>query len=477
MVPSRRGTVEWRSRGELRYTPRMASSEAATIFAPATAPGKAALAVIRISGSRAGSALDALLGERPRPAPRRAVPARLVDPASGGAIDDALVLWFPGPRSFTGEDVVELQLHGGRAVLASAIQALAAMPGLRPARPGEFARRAFDRGKLDLSQIEAIADLVAAETAAQARQALRQLEGALGRQCEAWRSRILRAQARVEAEIDFPDEDLPADLGAGVNAELAALAGEIDACLADGRRGERLREGFVVAILGPPNAGKSSLLNAIAGREAAIVAPSAGTTRDIVEVALDLQGWPVVLLDTAGLRETAAGDPDGHGAIEAEGIRRAIARAAQADLKLVVVEAREDARALADPLIARLRDERSLVVRNKIDLGAGTLRDFDAVDVSAQTGHGLDRLLDAVTQCCAKEFGDVGRSASTLTRARHRESLLQAHAALQRAANISAADEKAEELRAAAKAIGQITGHAGVENMLDLLFAEFCIGK
>ena len=304
-----------------------------TIFALSSGRPPAAIAVVRISGSRAGEALKALIGKVP--APREAALARVRDPASGEIIDQALALWFPGPNSETGEDVAELQLHGGGAVIAATLAALSRLPGLRPAEAGEFTRRAFENGKLDLTAVEGLADLVAAETEGQRRQALRQLQGALGAPAESWRQRLIQALALVEARIDFSDEaDVPEDLLAPALAIARELEGEIAAALADGRRGERLREGLTVAIAGPPNAGKSTLLNRIARREAAIVSPYAGTTRDVIEVHLDLGGWPVTLLDTAGIRET--GDP-----VEMEGVRRARDRAQGADLVLWVVDAGE----------------------------------------------------------------------------------------------------------------------------------------
>src|SRR5579862_6734699 len=287
-----------------------------TIFAPATAAGRAAICVIRLSGAKSGPAVRALAGSLP--APRSARRRRLVDPESGQPLDEALVLWFPAPASFTGEDVAELHLHGSRAVLTAVMTALGRL-GLRLAEPGEFTRRAFENGKLDLTQAEAIADLAAAETEAQRRQALRQLDGELGSLYRGWSQRLTRILAHLEAVIDFPDEDLPAAIERRINDEICLLAAQIGHHLADGRRGERLRDGIAVAIVGPVNAGKSSLLNRIAQREAAITSPFPGTTRDVVEVAIDLAGYPVVLADTAGLRE--ADDP-----VEQEGLGRARVR-------------------------------------------------------------------------------------------------------------------------------------------------------
>lgn len=322
----------------------MTESVPDTIFALSSGRPPAAVAVVRISGPHAGTALRALTGKLP--APRQAALVRVRDPQSGEAIDQALALWFPGPASETGEDVAELQIHGGRAVIAATLGALGKIAGLRPAAAGEFARRAFENGKLDLTAVEGLADLVMAETEGQRRQALRQLTGALGRRAEEWRRTLIEALALVEAGIDFADEaDVPKDLIEPALALVRRLGDEIAAVLAEPSRGERLREGLTVAIAGPPNAGKSSLLNRIARREAAIVSPHAGTTRDVIEVHLDLDGWPVTLLDTAGIRAT--GDP-----VEMEGVRRARARAAAADVVLWVVDAREEARLAVDAGLA-----------------------------------------------------------------------------------------------------------------------------
>jgi len=312
-----------------------------TIFALSSGRPPAAIAVIRISGPRAGDALKALTGRIPEP--RKAHLARLHDPQSGEIIDEALGLWFPAPNSETGEDTAELQLHGGRAVIAATVAALGRIDGLRPAEAGEFTRRAFENGKLDLTAVEGLADLVGAETEGQRRQAFRQMKGLLGNRAEDWRQRLIQALALVEARIDFSDEaDVPEDLVSPALTIVRQLGAEIESALADGGRGERLREGLVVAIAGPPNAGKSTLLNRIARREAAIVSPYAGTTRDVIEVHLDLGGVPVTLLDTAGIRDTD--DP-----VEREGVRRARDRAAAADLVLWVEDMSEAAgRPMAD---------------------------------------------------------------------------------------------------------------------------------
>jgi len=415
-----------------------------------------------VSGPQAGPALRALAGKLP--APRRARHARLRDPDSGEAIDDAIALWFPAPSSVTGEDVAEFQVHGSRAVVAALIAVLARM-GLRLAEPGEFTRRAFFNDKLDLVQAEAIADLTAAETEAQRRQALRQLDGSLGAIYRSWSARLLRVLAHLEAAIDFPDEDLSPAIEAEVAAETRSLAAEIAEHLADGRRGERLRDGIAIAIVGPPNAGKSSLLNRLTRREVAITSPIAGTTRDVIEVALDLAGYPVVLADTAGLRDSAD-------AIEQEGLRRALARAEAAELRLFVFDARNPQDAAG---AAAWPGPDTLPVANKIDLVAdrATLP-HGALAVSALTGDGIAALIESLTGRVAADF-DL--AAPLLTRARHRAALDEAHGALIRALAAPFPELRAEDLRLAWRSLGRITGTVDVEDLLDVIFADFCIGK
>lgn len=449
-----------------------------TIFALSSAPGRAGVAVIRISGPQAGLALEDMAGACPPP--RVAHLTRLNDPGTGEALDEGLVLWFPAPNSFTGEDVAELHLHGGRSVVAGTIAALSALPGLRPAEAGEFTRRAFDNGKLDLSQVEGLADLIDAETDAQRRQALRQMEGGLSRWTETWRGRLTRLLAHVEAAIDFPDEDLPDDLTRRVRLDVAALRAEILRVLGDDRRGERLRDGLYIAILGPPNVGKSSLLNALAQRDVAIVSEVAGTTRDLIEVHLDLGGYPVTLADTAGLRELEArGALDGQSAIEAEGMRRARAGAAAADLKLTVLDVREHPE--FDRLTLGLIDDDTIVLLNKTDLAAGPIPDTvagrAAIGVSAKTGAGLPDLLERLAGEVADRLSGGGTTAPALTRARHRRALEDCAHALQRASSAKLTELAAEDLRLATRALGRITGRVDVEDVLDIVFRDFCIGK
>ena len=525
-------------------------SERPTIFALSSGRGPAAIAVIRISGTRAGAALRALTGKIP--SPRKAALARIRDPETSDLIDEALALWFPAPHSETGEDVAELQLHGGGAVIAAVLDSLGRIEGLKAAEAGEFTRRAFENGKLDLTAVEGLADLVAAETQGQRRQALRQLQGALGTPAEAWRQKLIQALALVEAAIDFSDEaDVPDNLLAPALAIARALETEIAAALADHGRGERLRDGMVVAIAGPPNAGKSTLLNRLARREAAIVSPYAGTTRDVIEVHLDLGGWPVTLLDTAGIRDTQ--DP-----VEMEGVRRARERAADADLVLWVVDAgdsgpdsvipgrelRERSRnpdtlpaasGFLVPASGRPRNDKvrenglksfdsasalppTWLIRNKTDLLKGSKQSNELkrhsigkseaianstkslnnmvnkeltnkneqeltnneseYSISAVTGEGFDALLSQLARQ-AENFL-AGSESALVTRQRHRLALEEVLAVLQRAQAPGAAgreDLLAEELRIAARALGRLTGRVDVEDILDVIFRDFCIGK
>ncbi len=457
----------------------MSADREATIFALASAPGRAGVAVVRISGAAAGALLQ-LLTRRALPPPRHAAVRALHHPQDNRLLDRAMILWLPGPQSFTGEDVAELHLHGGRAIINGVSAVLAAQPGVRLAEPGEFTRRGFENGKFDLTEAEAIADLVHAETEAQLQQALRQMDGALAELYDGWRMALTRCLAYLEASIDFADEELPADLASRQSGQLQLLHDAITAHLADDRRGERLRDGYQIAILGPPNAGKSSLLNYLAQRDAAIVAATAGTTRDVIEVQLDLGGYPVVLADTAGLREA-------NDVIEAEGIRRAQARAAQADLKLLVFDgARWPER---DALTLAQLDDDSFCIINKADLmSPAAVRSaaesfavlgHEAITISLQSATGLDLLLKKLTARVAAALQDRGQP--VLTRLRHRVALTECAAALQQATNgLQRQDEMAlitEHVRVALRALGRITGHVDVEDLLDVIFRDFCIGK
>jgi tRNA modification GTPase len=456
---------------------------AATIYALGTpAPSRAApgaVSVIRLSGPRAPDALIFLTepkaferGYSARdpalPEPRRMVVRGLIDPETQEEIDRGLVVWFEAPHTETGEMMAELHLHGGRAVVNAALSAIAKLGFCRLAEPGEFTRRSFEHGKLDLTRAEAIADLVAAETDQQRRLAKQQMEGALHRLYEDWRTQGLRALAHLEAAIDFPDEDLPAGLGDEVTRAVGTLQAEIAAHL-DDKRGERLREGLHIAIIGPPNAGKSSLLNLLARRDAAIVSETAGTTRDVIEVHLDLGGWPVVLADTAGIRDSAD-------AIEQEGVRRARARAASADLRVLVLDAASDWRAEMQRLTSateRWDPARDIVVANKTDLAPAS--GVGIVSLSAREGAGLPELLQRLERSAAQSMEEG--AAPPLTRARHREALVEAHAALGRALGAPEVALAAEDLRLAMRALGRITGTVRIDELLDVIFRDFCIGK
>jgi len=444
--------------------------EPPTIYALASGQPPAAIAVIRISGGETPRALSALGAGEALNRPRTLVRAALVS-AVGDALDDAMAVWFPGPASYTGEDAAELHLHGGRATVAAVLETLRTVDGLRMATPGEFARRAFESGKLDLAEIEGLADLIAAETEAQRRQALRQLSGALGRACDGWRDRLTRALAHMEASIDFSDEDLPDELDAGARGVIEGVRDEITASLADGRAGERLRDGLVVAIVGAPNAGKSTLLNALAGRDAAIVSEHAGTTRDVIEVDAEVGGYPVALIDTAGLRETD--DP-----VEQEGVRRARAAAGDADLRLVLIDGAEWP-GIDSEAAALLAEPGSLGLVSKADLmtvpdepmtGGAVL-----IAVSAKTGAGLSLLEERLRELAMDRLG--GSEGALITRARHREALVDALGGLERALATEGAELWAEDLRLALASLGRIAGRVGVEDLLDVIFSEFCIGK
>jgi tRNA modification GTPase len=446
-----------------------------TIFALSSGRPTSAISIIRVSGPEAGAALEALA--RRTPQPRMATRALLRD-RLGQAIDDAVVLWFPGPASATGEDVAEFHIHGSRAVQAALFAALSDFKNVRAAEPGEFTRRAFENGKLDLTEAEALDDLIRADTDRQRRQALRQLQGALGDRARDWRARIIEASALIEAGIDFSDEsDVPAELIAPALRTIETLLREIQEALAVRGRSERLRDGMTVAISGPPNVGKSTLLNLLARREVAIVSPHAGTTRDVIEVHLDLDGYPVTVIDTAGIRDT--NDP-----VEQEGVRRARLRAGEADLVLWMNDGRES-RAQD---VSVLPDATVWLVRNKIDLGVvedvttnkeGFRRSEGGAvfRISAARGDGISDLVAALTEFVRSFFGSS--EDGLIGRERQRKLLVETADALQRSIVAARVGEElaAEELRAASQSLGRLLGRVDVEEILDVIFREFCIGK
>jgi tRNA modification GTPase len=434
-----------------------------TIFALSSGRPPSAISIVRVSGPQAGTALKSLAGKIP--APRMATRALLCD-ARQQPIDDAVVLWFPGSGSATGEDVAEFHVHGGRAVLAALFATLSAFADIRPAEPGEFTRRAFENGKLDLTEAEGLDDLIHADTDRQRRQALRHLKGVLGDRARDWRAQIIEACALIEAGIDFSDEgDVPAELIAPAIAKIKTLLDEIQEVLAAQGRSERLREGLVVAIAGPPNVGKSTLMNQLARREVAIVSPHAGTTRDVIEVHLDLDGYPATVIDTAGIRETD--DP-----VEQEGVRRARARAAEADLVLWMIDAEHEKgpREGAAPV---------WTILNKIDLGTGFAGRQGGADfaISASRGDGMQELVAALVNFAQDYFGSS--EAGLIGRERQRKLLRETADSLQRSIAVVGKGEElaAEELRTAAHSLGRLLGRVDVEDILEAIFREFCIGK
>jgi tRNA modification GTPase len=435
-----------------------APAERDTIFAIATAPGRAGVAIVRISGPQAELGIRHLTS-RAAPSERRAEVRTLYDETTNDRIDTGIVLFFPAPRSYTGENVAEFQIHGGPAVQAALLAALGAVPGFRPAEAGEFTRRAVENGRLDLTQAEAIADLVSAETDAQRRLALRQHEGALAELYELWRVQLIRAAAWIEASIDFADEEIPADAAQRSRGQVARVLTEIQAHLSDGRRGEILREGLRVAVVGPPNAGKSSLVNALARRDVAIVSEQPGTTRDVIDVHLDLGGYAVILADTAGLRDAADG-------VEQEGVRRALARADSADLRIWVLDG-ATGNGSAD---TRAGD---VVVRNKADIASR--KGGPGLWISAKTGEGLTELVEMLSREAAKRVS--GGEGPVLTRARYRHALEEAAQNLRAVSDISEPELAAEHVRLALRAIGRITGRVDLDDLLDVVFRDFCIGK
>lgn len=429
-----------------------------TIFALSSGRGRAGVAVVRVSGVHAASAVERLTGPE-LPKPRMATRRKISSP-DGEPIDEGLLIWFPCPASFTGEDVAEFHVHGGRAVIEGLLAALAKIPGLRPAEPGEFTRRAVENGKFDLTQAEALADLIDAETEAQRQQALRQYDGALGQLYEGWRTSLIRASAWIEAAIDFSDEEIPPDGIASAKAQVAGIVREIRTHLNDARRGEILREGFRLTVIGPPNSGKSSLINALAQRNVAIVSEVAGTTRDILEVHLDLGGYPVIVADTAGLRETTD-------KVEAEGVRRALARSETADAVLLLLDS-----AAPDARLPDLPQEPALIVWNKVDIGVPP---HGSLAISVQTSAGLEQLLAAIGNIVRKRFH--ASQGPVVTRERHRFALVRAVEALERGRAAVAPEIVAEEVRLAMRELGRITGRVDVEDLLDVVFRDFCIGK
>jgi len=431
-----------------------------TIYALSSGPGKGGVAVIRVSGDRVRDVLKQLT-DLEKPVVRHAYFKPIKH--NGKILDQALVLFFEAPFSFTGEDVIEFQIHGGRAVIQAVLEALGDQSGCRPAERGEFSRRAVINGKMDLTQAEGLLDLIHAETEQQRTQAFGQMKGILGQLYEEWRQELVRHMAYLEAFIDFPEEEIPPEKLKEIDGHVLELAGKIEAYLNDNRAGERLREGFQIAIIGAPNVGKSSLINALTHKDVAIVSEIAGTTRDIVEAHLDVGGFPVVLADTAGLRET-------EGRIESEGIRRAVQKAEEADLILYVQDGTRWPK--AEKLPENLKHKTVLTVWNKSDLMSERGKELT---VSAKTGVGIPNLWAEIKSVLERDF--VGRGSGLITRERYRVALKTCLERLYAAVQVAELELKAEELRLAARALGRITGRIDAEDLLDVIFRDFCIGK
>lgn len=438
-----------------------------TIFAPATPAVKSGVAIIRISGSRAGACLEKLT-KKPLPKPRIATLCKLKDPKTDELVDNALVFWFPSPNSFTGEDTAELHIHGSRAVISELISILSQMEDMRLAEPGEFSKRAFLNSKMNLTEAEGLADLIDAETKLQARQALQQQEGNLGRLYEKWRAQIIEILAFLEAFIDFPDEEIPENILENIKINLSNLKISIENHL-NNRAGERIRSGLNVIILGAPNTGKSSLINALAKRDIAIVSDIAGTTRDVLETHLDINGYPVTIIDTAGIRENAEN-------IEKIGIEKALEKAKNADLKIIMLDATEN----LDNETLKLADNNSLIIINKIDRNKNfdyksITSNYKIIKMSVKDGQGVDELINSIALFCSDNF--IASADPLITRERHRQLLMETLENMEKFSFDKDLILATEDLRMAAQSLGKITGKIGVEDLLDKIFSSFCIGK
>ncbi len=452
---------------------------AETIFALSSAAGKAGVSVIRVSGDDAWCTLEHLSSvDLSKFTPRSSKMIALKNPVSHETIDHALVIGFRGPHSFTGEDVIEYHCHGSPAVLEEMMGVLGVIPNCRMAEHGEFTRRAFENEKMDLTEAEAIADLIDAETKAQKNQALAQMGGALSDLYNGWAEELTKALAYVEAIIDFPDEEVPDEETSKAKPAIEALIDKVNAHLNDDRRGERLRDGLRLVIIGAPNAGKSSLVNALAQRDVAIVSDIAGTTRDVIEAHLNLGEYPVILADTAGLRPDQIGSI-GQDSIESEGIKRALKHAEEADIRILLFDGTENA---PDKNTLDLIDDRSLIIINKTDIIEKSaplfhVKQFErALKISTKTGEGLEDFLNMLTKLISRKMS-VSRETPSLTRQRHRDALEDCAESLTIAIKQPLPELMAEELRHALRKLGRITGRVDVEDLLDVIFKDFCIGK
>ena len=445
-----------------------------TIYALASGAGRAGVAVIRLSGAQAFAVAEHLI-KKPIPTPRTTALCNLYHPKTGEFLDDALIIPFKAPASYTGEDVIEIHAHGGRAVLQALFDALAHFDSTRMAEAGEYTQRAFKNGKMDLTEAEGIIDLIDAETEAQRKQALRQSRGALGKIYTTWADDLVPVLAHLEAFIDFPDEDIPEDVFNTLKAKLTTISTSMHDHLNDNHAGERLRQGIKIAIFGPPNAGKSSLLNVLAKRDAAIVSDTAGTTRDVIEVQLDIGGYPVTVADTAGIRTTTD-------SIEAEGVKRALFTTETADFKLLVLDATDgDSYTNANANIIPHINDDTYVLLNKCDQEKPVLHPDDfqksagAFAISVKTGHGIDVFFNHLQTLLDARIGLT--DTPLITRSRHREALLECVGHIERSLQAPVIELMAEDIRLAVRAIGRITGKIDVEDLLDIVFRDFCIGK
>jgi tRNA modification GTPase len=440
-----------------------------TIYAPASAPQKSGIIVVRVSGR---ATLDVAIKLRlPELEPRYATLSNIYHPRTGDLIDNVIAVYYKAPHSFTGEDVLEISIHGGRAVLKSLLDALSLIPGLRFAEPGEFSMRALFNDKLDLTQLEGLSDLINAETAEQHKLAIKQLSGHLSEIYEAWRKKLLAIMGLIEAHIDFPEEDIPDDLVEKASRAVEELNVEMKSYLQDNRVGEKLRDGLYITILGQPNVGKSSLINKISKRDVAIVSSTAGTTRDVIEVELDIKGYPVILADTAGIRETSE-------EIETEGIKRALDRARRADCKLVMIDATDT---MHPAEILELIDSNTILVSSKIDLLPSkpveqSIKDRQIIFISTTTGEGLEALISKLSSF-TEEFFHSNLSTPLITRERHRKHLSNCSEALTRFSMTGEIEFAAEDLRLAASYLSHITERIDADSILGEIFSNFCIGK
>ena len=442
-----------------------------TIYALASARGQAGVAVVRVSGPQAFESLKLLSDNKDFPF-RKAILCKLIRPVSRETLDQAITIAFNAPHSYTGEDVVEYHLHGGRAVIDGVLGALSAQKNHRMAEAGEFTRRAFENGKMDLTEAEAVADLIHAETALQKDQALSQMGGALADMYEDWRVRLTKILAYVEAELEFPDEDMPDDILDTIRPQIETLGADIDVHLNDNRRGERLRDGIHVAVIGAPNAGKSSLVNALAQRDVAIVSDIAGTTRDVIEAHLDIGGYPVILSDTAGLRPDQIGN-EGQDSIESEGIKRALKTAENADIRVIVYDG--TSKTLDEHSYALEKQDNTIAIINKADQAVVLDHPDNLLRISVNDNENIAKFLSLLTESIESLVGVS--EAPALTRQRHREALTACRASLERCMNAALPELTAEDLRLSIRDLGRITGKVDVEDLLDVVFRDFCIGK